>query len=71
MSELEKERIRVLPDGRVDRPNAAKFLGYTSGTLRNWAYRGIGPMVRKVGGKAFYRLEDLEAYRDTGARQAA
>ena len=68
---IEHVKIRVLPDGRVNRPDAAAFLGMKETTLRNWATRGIGPIVRKVGGRAFYRLDDLQAFRDTGARQAA
>jgi hypothetical protein len=67
---IQRLRIRVLPDGRVSRADAAVFLGMTEGTMRNWACRGVGPLVRKVGGKAFYRFRDLEAFRDTGAREA-
>lgn len=31
-------------------------------TLRRWRNQGIGPIYLKVGGKALYRLSDVEAY---------
>jgi hypothetical protein len=68
---LEQVRVRVLPDGRVSREDAAAFLGMKAQTLRNWAVSGRGPRPIKVGVRAFYRLADLEAFRDTGAREAA
>lgn len=71
MLELEQVKVRVLPDGRVNREDAATFLGLQPGTLRNWSVRGIGPKPRKVGARAFYLMADLEAFRDTGAREAA
>lgn len=76
MIELEKHeclarKVIVLPDGRVDRKNAATFLGREPKTLADWHTKGVGPIARKVGGRVFYRLCDLEAFRDTGAREAA
>ena len=67
---VEHVRIRVLPDGRVSRADAAAFLGRSSKTLADWYSKGVGPRARKVGGRQFYLLCDLEAYRDTGAREA-
>lgn len=68
---VEHVQVRVLPDGRVSRADAAAFLGYTPKTLACWSSLGLGPLPRKVGGRIFYLLKDLEAYRDTGAREAA
>jgi hypothetical protein len=68
---VEQVKVIVLPDGRLDRKNAAAFLGRETKTLADWATKGIGPLNRKVGGRVFYYLRDLEAYRDTGAREAA
>lgn len=68
---VHRETVRVLPDGRLPRQDAARFLGKQPKTLAEWSRLGIGPIPRKVGGRIFYRLEDLEAYRDTGARQAS
>ncbi len=68
---LDQVRIRVLPDGRVSRADAAAFLGRSPKTLADWYSKGIGPRPRKVGGRVFYFVRDLEAYCDTGAREAA
>jgi hypothetical protein len=68
---VENIRIRVLPDGRVSRADAAAFLGRSSKTMADWYSKGIGPRPHKVGGRVFYFMRDLEAYRDTGAREAA
>jgi len=68
---IQMTTIRVLPDGRVSRADAATFLGRSKKTLADWYSKGIGPKARKVGGRQFYYLRDLEAYRDTGAREAA
>lgn len=68
---LEEVKVRVLPDGRLTRFDAARFLGVAAGTLANWEVLGTGPRSVKVGRRSFYYLRDLEAFRDTGARQAA
>lgn len=70
-SVVDQVRIRVQPDGRVSRVEAARFLGISPKTLAQWYSLGRGPRVRKVGGRAFYQLQDLEAFVATGARQAA
>lgn len=63
-------KVRILPDGRIPRADAAKFLGLEVATMAAWGVRGTGPRPRKVGGRVFYYLRDLEAFRDTGAREA-
>lgn len=68
---FEEVKVRVLPDGRVSRADAAAFLGVSPKTLAHWAMDGRGPMPRKVGGRIFYFRHDLEAFRDTGVREAA
>ena len=68
---LEQVRIRVLPDGRVSRADAATYLGRSAKTMADWYSKGIGPRARKVGGRVFYFLADLEAFAATGAREAA
>lgn len=67
---MEYQTVRVLPDGRVTRSDAAVFLGYTPKTLAEYSRLGKGPRPRRVGGRIFYFLRDLEAFRDTGAREA-
>ena len=67
---LEAVKVRVLPDGRVSREDAATFLGKKPKTLAEYQRKGLGPLPRKVGGRVFYLLRDLEAFVSTGAREA-
>lgn len=67
---LDEVKVRVLPDGRVSRADAARFLGLATATMAAWSVKGLGPLPRRVGGRVFYYLCDLEAFRDTGIRQA-
>lgn len=62
--------IRVLPDGRVSRADAARFLGIATKTLANYGTLGLGPRPRKIGGRIWYYLKDLRAFVSTGAREA-
>jgi len=59
---LEDVRIRVLPDGRVSRRDAASYLGYQPQTLANWVQENRGPKPVRVGGRVFYRLDDLKMF---------
>jgi hypothetical protein len=62
MDQIELVNVRVLPGGRLDRANAARFLGKTTKTLAEWQRLGIGPRSFLVGGRRFYRLDELRAY---------
>jgi len=70
MQDIEITRVRATPDGRLNRKDAAIFLGLKPKTLAEYQRKGSGPLPRKVGGRVFYRMVDLEAFRDTGAREA-
>lgn len=59
---VEQVRVLVLPDGRVDRRNAAKALGRQPKTLAEWKRLGIGPRCHLVGGRVFYNWVDVQAY---------
>lgn len=59
---MEEVRVLILPDGRLDRSNTARFLGLSPKTLSEWQRLGKGPASRKVGGRRFYQLEDLKAF---------
>ena len=61
-AEVEPIRIRVLPDGRMDRENAAKYLGRKPKTLAMWQLEGRGPESILVGGRRFYYRETLDAF---------
>ena len=54
--------VRVLPDGRMDRENAALYLGLKPKTLAMWAMDGKGPRVKKVGSRCFYFKDELDAF---------
>ena len=58
----------VTPDGRLTRSHAARYLGVAEQTLANWRSMGRGPKCLKIGGKVFYRLDDLEAFVGATAR---
>jgi predicted site-specific integrase-resolvase len=62
MENLEQAKVMVLPDGRVDRPNAALYLGLSRKTLEEWFRLGKGPRSRRVGGRRFYHIDDLRAF---------
>ena len=54
-------KIRVQPNGRVSRRDAATYLDKSPSTLAAWACRKIGPKVYKNGGRAEYDWEELQA----------
>ena len=59
---VEQVRVRVLPDGRMTRKDAAKYLGRAEKTLAMWAMEGKGPPVHKSGGRCYYFRADLDAF---------
>lgn len=59
---FEQVQIRVLPDGRVSRRDAAAFLGLKEKTLAQWRWENRGPKVVRVGGRCFYRIDDLRQF---------
>ena len=60
--QIEVPRVRVLPDGRMTRENAATYLGLKPKTLAMWAMEGKGPPTRRVGGRVFYYKNDVDAF---------
>ena len=59
---VEQVRVRILPDGRLSREDAARYLGHKSKTLAMWSLSGKGPRSVKVGGRVFYFRADLDAF---------
>jgi hypothetical protein len=41
-SDIDHVRVRVLPDGRMSRGEAAKYIGLATKTLAQWAVDGRG-----------------------------
>ena len=62
IAEIETVHVRVLPDGRMDRENAARYLGLKPKTLAMWLLEKKGPPSLKVGGKRFYFKDQLDAF---------
>ena len=59
---VDQVRVRVLPDGRLTRRDAARYLGVAVKTLAMWAIDGRKPKVHRVGGRCFYYKDDLDAF---------
>ena len=63
---VENVKVRVLPDGRMTREDAARYLGMQSKTLAMWTMQGKGPKPVRVGGRIFYFKADLDAFINDG-----
>ena len=59
---IEQPRVRVLPDGRMTREDAATYLGHKPKTLAMWQLQGRGPRSVLVGGRRFYFKADLDTF---------
>jgi hypothetical protein len=57
--------VLVLPDGRMDRRNAAAYIGNAEKTLAQWVSQGVGPRYTKRG-RVWYYKEDLDAWLSEG-----
>ena len=57
---VERVRIRVLPDGRLTRRDAAIYVGVAEKTLAMWQMQGKGPASILVGGRRFYYIQELD-----------
>ena len=60
--EIEKPRVRILPDGRLSREDAATYLGLKPKTLAMWQLAGKGPPSVLVGGRRFYFKNALDVF---------
>ena len=61
-SAIEHVRVRVLPDGRLTRRDAAAYLGVAEKTMAMWQLAGKGPKSVLVGGRRFHFISDLDAF---------
>ena len=59
---IEQIRVRVTPDGRLTRKDAAKYLGRAEKTLAMWQMERKGPPSILVGGRRFYFKDALDAF---------
>jgi hypothetical protein len=60
-AEIQRVKVVVFPDGRLDSDNAAQFLGLSQKTLAMMRSAGTGPKFVKRG-RIFYFLEDLQGW---------
>ena len=47
---------------------AAKLLGMSPSTLEKWRSEKRGPVYFRIGGRIYYRTEDLEQYQESRLR---
>jgi hypothetical protein len=59
---VDRIRVRVLPDGRMTRRDAARYLGFSEKTLAMWALSKKGPLSVRMGGRCWYYIGDLDEY---------
>jgi len=62
LMKLSRIQVDVLPDGRMTRADAARYLGHDKATLSKWQTQGKGPPSVKVGGRIFYFKTDLDRF---------
>lgn len=68
---IDQVTVTMLPDGRMTRDDAARYLGCAPKTLAMWQMRGKGPKSVLVGGRRFYFKVDLDAFIAGGVVHAA
>ena len=61
VQDVEIKKILILPDGRMDTKNAARYLGLSEKTLAMMRSCGTGPIYIKQG-RIFYYQEDLDTW---------
>jgi hypothetical protein len=61
MENLNVVKVTMLPDGRMDVSNAAKYVGLSRKTLEMYRVQGRGPRFIKKG-RVFYRKSDLDGW---------
>lgn len=48
-----------IKNSRYTEDELSKYWQVKKGTLQKWRSLGIGPVYIKIGGKVFYRIEDI------------
>ena len=67
MNAIDFPKIALLPDGRMNTQNAARYLGLSAKTLAMMRCQGTGPQFIKRG-RVFYFKEDLDSWLNEGGR---
>jgi predicted DNA-binding transcriptional regulator AlpA len=58
----------AMPPRYLRTPEAARFVGLSIRTLEKHRTYGTGPRYSKLGGRVVYRLDDLQAWVELGAK---
>jgi hypothetical protein len=58
----ESGSIRVLPSGLITRRDFAAYIGRDLTTVTQWAWQKRGPTPIKIGGRAYYRFAEVQAF---------
>jgi len=66
-----QNRLATQAPERMKGPEAAVYLGVALSTLEKMRCRGQGPRFLRLGGRIFYRRQDLDAYLETCAVETA
>ena len=66
----EVQEVVKTRDGRMDRRNAAAYLGRAPKTLAQWASKGVGPKFIKRG-HVWYRQADLDEWLQGGEARSS
>lgn len=67
-SNIKLPSITILPDGRLSRKDAAAYLGFSVKSLAERCRKGLPPHSKKVSGKRFYLLSELDDFIKNGGR---
>ena len=67
IQEVVVQAVMVLPDGRMDTRNMARYVGLSEKTLAMMRCEGTGPRFIKRG-RVFYYREDVDAWLNAGGR---
>jgi hypothetical protein len=62
LADIETTKVRILPDGRMSRREASRYLGVAEKTMAMWQLQRKGPRSVLVGGRRFYFKEDVDAF---------
>ena len=68
MRTIQKSVKSYLPPRYLRTPEAARFVGLSIRTLEKHRIYGTGPRYSKLGGRVVYRVEDLQAWVESGAK---
>ncbi|MES2338768.1 MAG: helix-turn-helix domain-containing protein [Pseudomonadota bacterium] len=59
-----------MPPRYLRTPEAARFLSLSGRTLEKHRCYGTGPRYSKIGGRVVYRIDDLQAWAERGAKSS-